>query len=68
MSAWRSAACKIMHEPAGSSRTPDAITLTAMTEPEHPACDSPECVWCQPTLNTPYEPVPRYGEPDGGAR
>ena len=31
-----------------------------MTEPDHAACDSPECVWCQPTLNTPYEPPERH--------
>ena len=31
-----------------------------MTEPDHPACDSPECVWCQPTLNTPYESPERH--------
>ena len=68
MSARRSAACRIMQESAGSSRTPATNPLTAMTEPEHAACDSPECVWCQPTLNTLYEPGPRYGEPDGGAR
>ncbi len=34
--------------------------MTAMTEPDHAACDSPECVWCQPTLNTPYEPPERH--------
>ena len=33
---------------------------TAMTEPEHTACDSPESVWCQPTLNTPFEPPERH--------
>ena len=31
-----------------------------MTDPDHAACDSPECVWCQPTLNTPYEPPERH--------
>ena len=31
-----------------------------MTEPDRPACDSPERVWCQPTLNTPYEPSDRH--------
>ena len=34
--------------------------MTAITEPDHAACDSPECVWCQPTLNTPYEPPERH--------
>ena len=31
-----------------------------MIEPDHNGCDSPECVWCQPTLNTPYEPPERH--------
>ena len=29
-------------------------------EPDHPSCDRPECVWCQPTLNTPYESPERH--------
>lgn len=29
-------------------------------ESVHDPCDSPECVWCQPTLNTPYEPPERH--------
>ena len=34
--------------------------MTAMIGPPHASCDRAECVWCQPTLNTPYEPPERH--------
>ena len=43
---------KIIGEPAGRSRTPDAKTQRpAMIEPHHVACDSPECLSCQTMPN-----------------